>query len=280
MSREKRILSESLSNLIEKFSQNDVIAIMEKEYQSAPNRLIPLSLIDDTSYLVLAKLPEKTIEFFAQGLKEKGFYNPLIVRAKDGDRYEVILGRKRYFGAKAAGILSVPCVIIEATEEEELLMLLADNRDQRDSNVIEMALICEALQKKYGYTQQTLADFAKQSRCQIANILRLLGLPEKAKQEISMGLLSYGHAKAIASLPEEEALYALQAIHDKNLSVREAEALAKSLRKSSKKDNRADMKKRHGITFMSVKGNRVSIAFQNKEARDAFLARLGEPEDK
>ena len=151
----------SLNDLIEKFSQEDVIAVMEKEYQSAPAKLIPSSLIDDTPFIKEVVVPESTIDTFAAGLQEKGFYNPLVVRPK-GDRYELILGRKRFLGAKKAGILSLPCAIVEVGDEEELLMLLADTRDQRDTNVVEMALICEALQRDFGYTQQTLAELSHQ----------------------------------------------------------------------------------------------------------------------
>ena len=183
----------SLNDLIEKFSQEDVIAVMEKEYQSAPAKLIPSSLIDDTPFIKEVVVPESTIDTFAAGLQEKGFYNPLVVRPK-GDRYELILGRKRFLGAKKAGILSLPCAIVEVGDEEELLMLLADTRDQRDTNVVEMALICEALQRDFGYTQQTLAELSHQSRSQITNILRILKLPSSIRQSICLGELSYGHA--------------------------------------------------------------------------------------
>ena len=117
MKREGKKVVPSLSNLIEKFSQEDVIAVMEKEYQAAPARLIPTSLIDDTSFIKDIVIPKDVVSSFAAGLKEKGFYNPLIVRSK-GDRFELILGRKRFFGAKKAGILSLPCVVRDAEDEE------------------------------------------------------------------------------------------------------------------------------------------------------------------
>ncbi|HBM70348.1 MAG TPA: hypothetical protein DD377_03070, partial [Firmicutes bacterium] len=101
MKKDKKASMPSLSTLIEKFSQEDVIAVMEKEYQAAPARLIPTSLIDDTRFIKDVVLSSDTINSFASGLKEKGFYNPLIVRP-NGERFELILGRKRFFGAKKA----------------------------------------------------------------------------------------------------------------------------------------------------------------------------------
>jgi len=141
MKRTKRILSSSLSELVNKFSQQNIIAEIEKRYQSAPAKLLPISLIDDNAFISKVKIPEKTQEYFASRLKEKGFYNPLVVRTKEDGHYEIILGRKRLFGARKAGMLSLPCAFAEVEDEETLLMLLADTRDQREANVIEMALV-------------------------------------------------------------------------------------------------------------------------------------------
>ncbi len=223
------ILSSSLSDLISKFSQQNIIAEIEKRYQSAPTKLLPISLIDDCAFIHKVRLPEATMDYFASRLREKGFYNPLVVRTKEDGRYEIILGRKRLFGARRAGMLSLPCAFAEVGDEETLLMLLADTRDQREANVVEMALVCHELQVRFHYNQQTLADLSHQSRCQISNILRILKLPEELQEAICLGELSYGHGRALASLEQEDAAKLGKRVLKEKLSVRETEALAKSM---------------------------------------------------
>ncbi len=260
----------NLSQLIEKFTQNDVIAEMEKEYQSAPARLVNLSSLKDNEIIGQVKMAPRIVEYFASTIKEKGIFNPLVVRPVESG-YEVVLGRKRFLGAKQAGIVSVPCVIKEMGDEEELLMLLADNRDQRESNIIEMALICQALQQRFHYTQQTLASLSHQSRCQITNTLRLLSLTPKLQNEVSLGELSYGHAKAIASLKGNELEETAETIRKERLSVRETEALVKSKKHRTKAESRVDLAKKVGATKMKIKGNSVRFEFPSETERDRFI---------
>ena len=265
--KKDKILSSSLSELVEKYFQQDIIAEMEKLYQSAPAKLIPITEIDDTSYIKDVAIPEETIAYFASGLTKRGFYNPLAVRRIDGGRYEVILGRKRFYGAKRAGILSLPCVIIDCSEEEILLMLLADTRDQREGNVVEMALVCEELAKSYGYTQQTLADVSHQSRSQITNTLRILALPKSALNKISTGELSYGHAKAVASLPRSKMDEVLSRIAKEKLSVRQTENLVKMIREDE--EGKAPNK-----PILSESEKAVTISFSSKQEKEDFLKEI------
>ncbi len=222
----KTFLKNSLNDLVKKFSENDVIARMEKEYQSQGGNNIPLSLIDDNSFVKKVKIRSSSIERISEGIMERGLFNPLVVRPS-GAHYELILGRTRYFGAKKIGLKEVPCVKVEAGDEETLLMLLADNRDQREANVVEMALLYETLTERFSYSQATLASLSHQSRSQVTNIMRLLSLPEKVLMEVSDGGLSYGHARAILSLSDEEIEKIVSRIHAEKLSVRDTEELAR-----------------------------------------------------
>ncbi len=262
--KSKTLLSSNLSELVERFSQANIIAEIEKRYQSAPAKLLPISSIDDTSFIQKVVLPEKTIEDFARRLKEKGFYNPLVVRTKEDGRYEIILGRKRLFGAKKAGMLSLPCAFAEVEDEEMLLMLLADTRDQREANVIELALVCRELQTRFHYTQETLAELSHQSRCQISNILRILRLPDELQRDICLGNLSYGHGRALASLPPEEALALGREVKEKALSVRQIEDLVhqKTLRMELANGKAYRYKKR---------GSTLTLKFNDAAELEAFI---------
>lgn len=269
--KKQQILSGSLSDLIAKFSEHDVIGKMEKEYQSAPARLIPITLIEDSKVLSSVAIPKSTVEFFAAGLREKGFYNPLVVCSRN-DRFEVILGRKRFFGAKRAGILSLPCVVLDIGEEEKLLMLLADSRDQKDINVLEMALVCKALEEQFNYPQKTLAELSHQSRSQITNILRVLKLPQSLQRELAMGNLSYGHAKAIASLPEEEMIEVGEYVLKSHLSVHQLEDY---LRQRNLKQENEDLNLSNELKErVSVSDKTISIRYSSKEEKKKILSAL------
>ncbi|OPZ37399.1 MAG: putative chromosome-partitioning protein ParB [Tenericutes bacterium ADurb.BinA155] len=267
-----KILKTSLSTLIKKFSKNDVVAELEKEYQHLPSKNIPTSLIDDNAYIKRVKLQPEIIDRFGHDIAEKGFFSPLVVRVV-GNHYELILGRKRFYGARKAKITSVPCAIADVSDEEMLLMLLADTRDQRASNVVEMALLCQALSDKYHYTQQTLANLTHQSRSQITNTMRILRLPEPLLEDLCLGKLSYGHAKAIVSLSQDEITEIVGMIYEHHLSVREVERIAKRYAKNSKvASNEEDaLAHSYGASNVDIKKRSVAFSFNSEEDKRAFL---------
>ncbi|MCR5078391.1 MAG: ParB/RepB/Spo0J family partition protein [Bacilli bacterium] len=274
--KEKILPTTSLASLIAKFSQENIIAVMEKEYQNAPNRLIPTNLIDDTSFISSVPIRESVIDFFAKTLKEKGFYNPLVVRKK-GERYELILGRKRFLAAKRIGTVSLPCVIVELEDEETLLMLLADNRDTKDVSVVQIGLVYQELQKR-GYTQQTLAELSHSSRPQVTNITRILSLPQNILDDISLGKLSYGHGKVLAGLEEKEVKELVDRIHREHLSVNETEAIAMRMKKDGKPCKTPLSYPKFGITKVLEKSSSLQLSFASEEEKEAFLKLLEEGE--
>ena len=261
----------SLSKLVKKFSQEDVILQMEKEYRSVASINIPLEKIDDNSYVNKVTFSKKTVNLLGKSIKEKGFFNPLVVRRK-GDRYELILGRKRYFGAKNIDLAEVPVIIREVDDEEVLLMLLADVRDEREGNIIEMALIYAALSEKFNYSQTTLGKLSHQSRSQVTNIVRLLSLPEKVIKEVMLGELSYGHARALLRLDQFEIEEAVKTIHHNKLSVRETEALVKRYRYEDEDyEKEVSLITKSNARDVKIKPASVSFEFDTVEEKEAFI---------
>ncbi len=155
-------------------------------------------------------------------------------------------------------------------------MLLADTRDQRSANVVEMAFIYSALNERFHYSQLTLAEISHQSRSQVTNTMRILRLPDHIVKEISLGKLSYGHAKAIVSLSDEEIESVVRLIHEEKLSVREAEELAKqySLTPSAFPDESETLKKKYGFDSVLIKKLSVSFSFKSAEEKEKFLKGL------
>lgn len=270
-----RVPSTSLSELIKKFSKNDVIAEMEKEYLSVAAKNIPLSQIDDNSFVKRAEFPKTEIERISKSISEKGLFNPLVVR-RMGNHYELILGRKRFFGAKANSLAEVPAVIRDVGDEETLLMLLADTRDQREANVVEMALIYEALYTRFSYSQSTLANLSHNSRSQVTNILRILRLPENVIREISLGELTYGHARAVASLSDEQIGEMVNRIHAHKLSVRETEEAVRAYVSSAleERDKGSDTERvcsLSGAKSAIIKDHSLTLEFASNDELNAFL---------
>ena len=135
-----------------------------------------------------------------------------------------------------------------------------------------MALIFEALQEKYKYSQKTLGDLAHLSRSQVTNILRLLHLPDEVLKEVMLGTLSYGHARAVASLSDKRILDMVKKIHKEHLSVRETEYLAKQIQNN---DNHIPslekVKEKYNASSVVVKKKSVTLYFSTEKERDEFL---------
>lgn len=276
MSKKKTLLKNDLNELVKKFSENDVIARMEKEYQCIGGNNLPLSLIDDNSFVKKVNLPKEAIERISEGILKQGLFNPLVVRPS-GSHFELILGRKRYFGAKKAGLKEVPCIQVEAGDEETLLMLLADNRDQRESNVVEMALLFQALTDRFSYTQATLASLSHQSRSQVTNIMRLLSLPDKVLRELSDGEISYGHARAVLSCSDDEIENIIKRIHLENLSVRETEDIVRQYNQhlpSALEDDVSLLRTKANALSVVERKRSITFEFESEEEKKAFIKKM------
>lgn len=265
-------LNPGLAELVKKFSQSDVIAEMEKEYQSLSPTSLPLREIDDSPFLKLVEPNSKIIHRMVPSVRSKGLFLPIVVR-KVSSHYELILGRKRYFAAKEAGLDSIPAIVADFDDEETLLMLLADTRDEREANVVEMAVLYDALSTRYGYSKKTLATLSHESRSQVVNSMRILSLPEDVIKMVSQGELSYGHARAICPLSSSLVHRAVREIKKRNLSVRETEALAASYRgEGAKKEDPLAVSV--GARDIVSKERSLTFVFDGEKEKEAFLERL------
>ena len=266
-------LNPSLEELVKKFSKSDVIAEMEKEYQSLSPTELPLREIDDSPFLKRVEPNPTLIEQMIPSIKQKGLFNPLVVR-RVSSHYELILGRKRYFAAKKAGLESVPTAIKDADDEETLLMLLADTRDQREANVVEMAVLYDALSNRYGYSKNLLATLSHQSRSQVVNSMRILSLPDDVITMVSKGELSYGHARALCPLSSSLVHRAVREIVKNKLSVRETEVLASSLKGEKVDPTHPDLALLSGAQNVVEKENSLDFRFATKKEKENFISLL------
>ena len=169
------------------------------------------------------------LQELADSIAQKGLVQPIIVRPLGGteDGYEIVAGERRWRAAQQAGFHTVPVVVRDLGEQEVLELAIIENVQRADLNAIEEANGYRDLIEKYGYTQDKVADVIGKSRSHLANILRLLKLPEPVQKMVQDGRLSAGHARALIGREDAEAL--AQRIIDERLNVREAEALVQSL---------------------------------------------------
>ncbi len=191
---------------------------------------IPIDRISPNPKQPRRTFVESELEELAGSIRTKGVLQPILVRPdpKDDSRFQIVAGERRWRAAQRAGLRSVPVVVREMDEVEVLEIGIIENVQRSDLNPIEEAEAYNALMKRFGRTQEQLAEQVGKSRPHIANTLRLLNLPEDARELMREGRLSAGHARAALSAPDAALL--VDEILEKNLSVREAEKLAQKLR--------------------------------------------------
>jgi len=168
---------------------------------------------------------QELLNELSESIKEQGIIQPILVRKKSEDKYEIVAGERRWRAAQLAKIHEVPVIILNIDDKKSLEFAILENIQRSDLNGIEEALGYDNLVKKFGYSQETLSKILGKSRSHIANTLRLAGLPDEIKKMISDGLLTAGHARCLVNVPDNVKLAKI--IVNKNLSVRQAEFLVR-----------------------------------------------------
>lgn len=174
--------------------------------------------------------PQKMTEL-ADSIREHGVIQPLIVtEGMVPGEYILIAGERRLLAARQAGLLEIPVVVREATDQERLELALIENVQRADLNPLEMAEAYRQLGEEFGFTHEQIAERVAKSRVAVTNTLRLLKLPEKVKLVLAEERISEGHARAVLALPNAESQEALvETIIKKDLSVRQTEALVSKI---------------------------------------------------
>lgn len=174
----------------------------------------------------------EALNALAESIRQKGVIQPLIVRPS-GEFYEIVAGERRWRAAQLAQLHEVPVVVRELDDTEVLEVAIIENIQREDLNAIEEAMGLRQLMDRFGHTQEKIAEALSKSRSHIANLLRLLTLPDKVQALVRDASLSAGHARALIGAPNAEAL--AQSIVQRGLSVREVEKLVREGGKGSDK---------------------------------------------
>lgn len=174
--------------------------------------------------------PEKLREL-VESIKENGIVQPIVVMPKL-DKYEIVVGERRYKAAKEAGFADIPCIIKKGlTASRSLETALIENIQREDLNPIEEAMAYQYLIMEHSLTQERIAQKVGKSRPVVANALRLLSLPMEIRSDVAGSIISEGHARLLLSIEDERARNAIwNDIKEKFLSVRQTENLIKNIK--------------------------------------------------
>jgi len=223
MSEVKRGLGRGLSSLLGEVAREQPIAgeaqrpagiQMMSVSSLAPNLSQPRRHFDDAS-----------IDELAQSLKQRGLIQPIVVRPGDAGYYQIVAGERRWRAAQRAQLHDVPVIVRHLNDAETFELAIIENIQRQELNAIEEAFAYQRLATDYGHKQEAIAGLVGKSRSHVANLLRLLDLPESVRDAVVNGKLSMGHARALIGAADPAAL--AEEVIRRGLSVRETEDLAR-----------------------------------------------------
>ena len=257
------------------------------------------------------RFEEKALEELAESIRAQGLVQPLVVRALSPDdpkgphgaRFTLIAGERRWRAAQKAGLRDVPVVVKDVSAASAFELALVENLQREDLNPMEEAEAYRRLSEEFGYTQEQLAQRVGKDRTTVANSLRLLKLPAKARDLVTSGQLAMGHARALLGLDSAASIEASAAqVVQKQLSVRQTEDLVRRVQKSTAPDgkrgksDRADegaapgertpairhveerlqkaLGTRVGLNMRSKTAGTIELHFHSLDELDSLLARL------
>jgi ParB family chromosome partitioning protein len=256
-------------------------------------RLVPIEFLRPNPRNPRKDFKEAELDDLSASIKERGILQPILVRAITGvaDAYEIVAGERRWRAAQRANVHDVPIILIEADEKAALEIAVIENVQRADLNALEEAMGYEQLGNEFGYSQTDLARIIGKSRSHIANTLRLLKLPKLSRQMLAEGHLSAGHARALLSVSDPDAV--AKRIVEQGLSVRDVERITqqetensagrvktKAPRREKDVDTRAlekDLSDALGLAVsIDARGERgeVRIRYTDLDQLDALCARL------
>jgi len=252
---------------------------------------IPIDLVMPNPNQPRRHVSDDSIQELAASIQQAGLMQPLVVRRQEGGGYELIAGERRLRACRVLGWKEVPAMIREVPANRMLELALIENIQRKNLNPIECALAMKEMMETLELTQEEVAGKVGKQRSSVANMLRLLELPEDIQEHVSRGTLSMGHARALASLPEDATKRALmKEILEGGLSVRAVEKKAAFAKKGASGTTAAKapylveleqklqdaLGMRVQIQDRSGRG-KVVIRFKDHKEFDRLFARLMQP---
>ncbi len=252
---------------------------------------LPVEAIERNPAQPRKRFEEQKLAELAASIREHGIVEPILVR-REGGKYRILAGERRWRAAQRAGLKEVPAVLREASEREAFEIALVENLQREDLNAIEEAEAYEVLIEDHGLTQEAVSQRVGKERSTVANALRLLKLPAEVRDLVKDGRLDMGHARALLGLDGEEAIRrAAQRVVREGLSVRATEALVRQLTRKGKpgaaqagesaavRDLTQRLQRRLGarcrVVPKSAVAGRLEVEYTSLDELDGILAKIG-----
>ena len=236
---------------------------------------------------------EEALDELADSIRQLGIIQPITVRKAEDEKYIIISGERRWRAAQRADLKHLPAYVREVDDENLHAMALVENIQRQDLNAIEIALGMQRLLEECNLTQDALSEKVGKKRSSVANYLRLLKLPNEVQLALKEGLISMGHAKAIAGAPEEEQVRLVKKCIKKTLSVRQIEELVRAMNEAQTKPIRESEEEEYPESYsrlverleqlftseIAIKrsksgGGKITIGFTSDEEIEQIIARL------
>ena len=249
---------------------------------------LPVESLIPGKYQPRTRMDPAALAELADSIRAQGLMQPILARAVDGGRYEIIAGERRWRASQLAGLAEVPVLVREVADDQALKMALIENIQREDLNPLEEAQGLQRLIQEFDMTHQSVAESVGRSRAAVTNILRLLNLAKPVQAMLLDGQIEMGHARALLPLPAARQIEVAHEVARRGLSVREVERLVSRL--LNPKQPKAMTKDRDVLrleeqlsetlgTKVSITANRkgagrVTIEFSNLDQLDGILGRL------
>lgn len=286
----RRGLGRGLSALLGEASREEPIG--PNGERSTGVQTVPVASITPHPGQPRRHFDEAALDELASSIATRGLIQPLVVRPH-GQGFQIVAGERRWRAAQRAHLHDVPVIVRDFDEAETLEVALVENIQREDLNAIEEAEAYHRLISDYGHSQEALGKLVHKSRSHVANLIRLLDLPQSVREKVADGQLSMGHARALITAPDPVAL--ADEVIKRGLSVRDTEKLARGSRpvrvrqipleyKGANADIEALERQLGDMLGLKVKiahsptGGTVSLAYSSLDQLDMICQRLsGEP---
>lgn len=228
---------------------NTLISDIENNTPKSAQSSIALKEIRANPYQPRKLFDEESLNELAESIKEHGIFQPVLLK-ESIKGYEIVAGERRCRAAEIAGLKEVPAIIVDFTDQQMMEIALLENIQRENLNAIEEAQAYQQMMEKLDLTQNDLAKRIGKSRSYVANILRLLALPESIQNYVLEGSLSMGHARALITLDSQKAKeIADRSVRDK-LSVREVENIVKGIELGKSKKGKVKEEKPKELVYV------------------------------
>ncbi|MBQ3669555.1 MAG: ParB/RepB/Spo0J family partition protein [Clostridia bacterium] len=205
----------------------DMDSTLSEPKPASENAVVMVSLndIDINREQPRKDFDEESLKELAQSIKSVGVIQPVVLK-KNGDRYSIVVGERRFRASRMAGLTSIPAIIRDIDEEQRMRQALIENLQREDLNPVETALGIKALMDKCDPTQDEAAEVVGKSRSAVANTLRLLNLEPEVLEMLRSGLISAGHARALVTVSPARQLRLAELTVQQGWSVRQLERIS------------------------------------------------------